>query len=78
MNIPQVAGRLRARIVQFSGKLSAGLPKVMRRFLAEAIYGPPASLCGVILWPYVHLPLRTITITGGMGRHPKFPLLRPC
>jgi len=39
MNIPQVAGRLRVQIIQFSGKLSVGLPKVMRRFVAEAIYG---------------------------------------
>ena len=37
MNIPQVAGRLRVRIIQFSGKLSVGLPKVMRRFVTEAI-----------------------------------------
>ena len=43
MNIPQIGGRLRAQIIQFSGKLSAGLPKVMRRFLAEAIYGIAAK-----------------------------------
>ena len=38
MNIAQIAGRLRATIVHFSGKLSLGLPKVMRRFVAEAMY----------------------------------------
>jgi hypothetical protein len=39
MNIAQIAGKLRGQIAIFSGKLSAGLPKVMRRFVAEALYG---------------------------------------
>ena len=43
MNIAQIAGRLRATIVHFSGKLSSGLPKVMRRFVAEAMYGIAAK-----------------------------------
>jgi hypothetical protein len=43
VNIAQIAGRLRGKIVQFSGKLSSGLPKVMRRFVAEAMYGIAAK-----------------------------------
>ena len=39
MNIAQIAGKLRGKMVQFSGKLSLGLPKVMRRFVAEVMYG---------------------------------------
>ncbi|MBW2038257.1 MAG: hypothetical protein JRI46_01450 [Deltaproteobacteria bacterium] len=39
MNITQVCAKLRAQMVLFSGKLSDGLPKVMRRFVAEAVYG---------------------------------------
>ena len=43
MNIAQIAARLRATIVHFSGRLSSGLPKVMRRFVAEAMYGIAAK-----------------------------------
>lgn len=43
MNIAQIAGRLRGKMIQFSGKLSVGLPKVMRRFVAEAMYGIAAK-----------------------------------
>jgi hypothetical protein len=39
MNIAQICFKLRGQMVLFSGKLSEGLPKVMRRFVAEAIYG---------------------------------------
>jgi hypothetical protein len=34
----QIAARLRVTIVHFSGKLSSGLPKVIRRFVTEAMY----------------------------------------
>lgn len=39
MNIAQVGAKLRGQMVCFSGELSDGLPKVMRRFVAEAVYG---------------------------------------
>jgi hypothetical protein len=38
VNVAQIAARLRVTIVHFSGKLSLGLPKVMRRFVTEAMY----------------------------------------
>jgi len=37
MNTAQVCFKVRAQIVIFSGKFSGGLPKVMRRFGAEAV-----------------------------------------
>ena len=43
MNRAQIAGKLRGKILYFSGRLSLGLPKVMRRFVAEAIYGIAAK-----------------------------------
>lgn len=39
MNYARTAHRLREHIIKFSGELSSGLPKVARRFIAEAIYG---------------------------------------
>ena len=39
MNIAQIRFRLRGQMVLFSGKLSLGLPKVMRRCVAETLYG---------------------------------------
>jgi hypothetical protein len=39
MNIAQICFKVRGQIVLFSGKLSQGLPKVMRRCVAEMLYG---------------------------------------
>ena len=39
MYFAKIAQKLRVQIVRFSGELSAGLPKVMRRFVAEMIFG---------------------------------------
>lgn len=39
MNYARIAHRLREQIIKFSGELSAGLPKVVGRFVTEAIYG---------------------------------------
>ena len=39
MNYARIAHKVREQIIKFSGELSAGWPKVARRFLAEAIYG---------------------------------------
>ena len=39
MYYAKTASKLREQIIQFSGELSIGWPKVARRFLAEAIYG---------------------------------------
>src|SRR3990172_9498153 len=39
MNIHQISFRLKRQIALFSGKLSAGLPKVVGRFIAEMVYG---------------------------------------
>jgi hypothetical protein len=39
MNIAKIAQKIQGQIEQFSGKLSAGLPKVARRFVGEALYG---------------------------------------
>ncbi len=39
MRNSKIAVKIRAQIILFSGKLSDGLPKVMRRFVAEAIWG---------------------------------------
>lgn len=39
MHYAKTASKLREQIIKFSGELSAGWPKVARRFLAEAIYG---------------------------------------
>jgi len=39
MNYARIASKLREQIIKFSGELSTGWPKVMRRFLAEALYG---------------------------------------
>ena len=37
--IGQTAAKMRAHLDQFSGRLSAGLSKPARRFVAEALYG---------------------------------------
>jgi len=42
MDSAKIAGKLRARILQFSGELSWGLPKVVKRFIGEMIYGVQA------------------------------------
>jgi hypothetical protein len=39
MHYAKTASKVREQIIKFSGELSAGWPKVARRFLAEAIYG---------------------------------------
>lgn len=39
MNISKATHKLKEQIAIFSGKLSAGMPKVAGRFLAEALYG---------------------------------------
>ena len=39
MDCARIASKLREQIVQFSGELSAGFPKVLRRFMAEMVYG---------------------------------------
>jgi hypothetical protein len=39
MNRSQVAGKLKGQICEFSGKLCEGLPKVVGRFVGEAVYG---------------------------------------
>jgi hypothetical protein len=39
MNRSQVAGKVKGQICEFSGKLSKGLPKVVGRFVEEALYG---------------------------------------
>ena len=39
MNLTKITGKLKAQIQIFSGKLSAGLPKVAGRFIEETIYG---------------------------------------
>jgi len=39
MDYAKTAHKLREQMVKFSGELSAGLPKVVRRFVAEMIFG---------------------------------------
>jgi len=39
MHYAKTAYRLREHIIKFSGELSSGMPKVVRRFITEAIYG---------------------------------------
>jgi hypothetical protein len=39
MHYAKTASKVREQIIKFSGELSAGWPKVVRRFLAESIYG---------------------------------------
>jgi len=39
MDCARIASKLREQIVQFSGELSSGWPKVARRFVAEMLYG---------------------------------------
>ncbi len=39
MHYARTASKVREQIIKFSGELSAGWPKVARRFLAEVIYG---------------------------------------
>jgi hypothetical protein len=39
MDSARIASKLRAQILQFSGELSRGFPKVLSRFVAEMIYG---------------------------------------
>jgi len=39
MKHTKIASKLREQIIKFSGELSFGWPKVIRRFIAEAIYG---------------------------------------
>lgn len=43
MNIAQIAGKLRGKIIDFSGKVSLGLPKMMGRFVDEIISGIAAK-----------------------------------
>lgn len=39
MDCARIASKLREQIVEFSGELSSGWPKVVRRFVAEMLYG---------------------------------------
>lgn len=39
MHYAKTAAKLREQIIKFSGELSGGMPKVVRRFVAEALYG---------------------------------------
>lgn len=39
MNYAKIVHKLREQIIKFSGELSCSWPKVLRRFMAEAIYG---------------------------------------
>ncbi len=39
MDIARTAQKLREQMVRFSGELSTGLPKVLRRFVAEMVFG---------------------------------------
>lgn len=39
MQHTKIASKLREQIVKFSGELSLGLPKVIRRFMTECLYG---------------------------------------
>ncbi len=39
MQHTKIASKLREQIIKFSGELSFGWPKVVRRFITEAIYG---------------------------------------
>ena len=39
MNVAKATGKIKEQIHIFSGKLSAGLPRVAGRFLEEAIFG---------------------------------------
>src|SRR4030042_2540063 len=39
MDCARIASKLREQIIQFSGELSSGCPKVVRRFGAEMLYG---------------------------------------
>ena len=39
MNYARIASKLREKIIKFSGELSAGMPKVVCRFIAESLYG---------------------------------------
>jgi hypothetical protein len=39
MDYAKIAWKLREQMVRFSGELSHGLPKVVRRFIAEMIFG---------------------------------------
>jgi hypothetical protein len=39
MHYARIVHKVREQIIKFSGELSFGLPKVLRRFIAEAVYG---------------------------------------
>ena len=39
MDYARIVSKLREQIIKFSGELSAGWPKVLRRFIAEVVYG---------------------------------------
>jgi len=39
MDYARIVSKLREQIIKFSGELSAGWPKVARRFIAEVVYG---------------------------------------
>jgi hypothetical protein len=39
MHYARIASKVREQIIKFSGELSSGFPKVVRRFITEAIYG---------------------------------------
>jgi hypothetical protein len=56
MDCARIASKLREQMVQFSGELSAGLPKVLRRFMTEMIYGIQARQS-----------LRLTEISGALG-----------
>lgn len=43
MDYSRTARKLRGKIGEFSGEVSAGLPKTARRFISEMLYGIQAS-----------------------------------
>jgi len=42
MNYARIASKLREKIIKLSGELSAGMPKVVHRFITESLYGVQA------------------------------------
>jgi hypothetical protein len=60
MYFARTAQKLREQMVRFSGELSAGLPKVARRFVAEMVFGIQALMARVAAADFaaVYLGLR--------------------
>jgi hypothetical protein len=75
MYFAKIAQKLREQIVQFSGGLSTGLPKVARRFVAEMIFGIQArdsvrlTEVGRALGERVSLKKTEERLSRHLGRH---------